>query len=379
VSARRRDDRERLSAALLAAPPPARSFPERPLRLLGRKAAFTVLAALVLALAWSAWRVPELAAGGHAAPSAAAEPIGDFALYARIVQRVADGEGYYAAALAEQRANNYPTRPFVTVRLPTLAWANARLGRGAMGLMAVALLLANLFAWHRALAERVPAIIRVAAVLLVILAGFAAFESRAGLAHELVAGLLVSLALALSRPFSLWPPLLALAAALAVRELALPFALAWLLVALIEKRAGQAMALAVLVALFATGLYLHYLGAEAQTLPGDRASPGWSALLGPRLFLDSLVRFTPLLLLPASLAAPLALLPLLGWIGLGGRIGLLASLWFVSLALVTALFARAENFYWVLMALPAYGAGLALAPLALGDLASALRGARDPA
>jgi len=45
---------------------------------------------------------------------------------------------------------------------------------------------------------------------------------------------------------------------------------------------------------------------------------------------------------------------------------------------VMALFARAENFYWVLMVLPAYGAGLALAPLALTDLASALRSARAP-
>ena len=333
---------------------------------------------LILALAWGVWSAPQAIETMREAPAAATGPIGDFALYARIAQRVADGEGYYAAALAEQRANDYPIRPFVTVRLPTLAWANARLGRGVMELVVVALLLANLFAWHRALAERVPALIRMAAIVLVFLGGSVAFEPRAGLAHELVAGLLLSLALAWSRSHALWLPLLSLAAALAVRELALPFALAWLLVALFEKRAGQVMALAVLIALFGIGLYLHYLGVEAHSLSQGRASPGWSALLGPRLFLHSLIRFTPLLLLPTWLAASLALLPLVGWIGLGGRIGLLAGLWFAGLALVMALFARAENFYWVLMVLPAYGAGLALAPLALTDLASALRSARAP-
>ena len=39
-----------------------------------------------------------------------------------------------------------------------------------------------------------------------------------------------------------------------------------------------------------------------------------------------------------------------------------------------ALFAREANFYWALMVLPAYGAGLGLAPLAFADLIAAIRG-----
>ncbi len=83
-----------------------------------------LLALLALAMAWSALSVGPVAE--QAAPvetAAQAEPDedgGDLALYRRISERVITGEDYYAAALAEQRAGNYPTRPFVTVRLPTL-------------------------------------------------------------------------------------------------------------------------------------------------------------------------------------------------------------------------------------------------------------------
>lgn len=340
-----------------------------------------MLALLALALAWSAlpWPAPVAPSPtGTRQAAAAAGQGGDFALYARLAERVAGGENYYAAALAEHRARAYPVRPFVTVRLPTLALANARLGRGPAGLLVVALLLANLAAWHRALADRLSLPERLAIVPLAFLAGFAAFEPRAGLSHELVAGLLLSLALALYRPGLLWPALVATAAALAVRELALPFALLWLCFAWVERAWREAGALAVVIGLFAAGLALHAFMVEQFLQPGDLASPGWGGLQGPRLFLDALIRFTPLLAAPPWLAGPLALLPLVGWLGLGGRLGLFAVLWFTGFALVLALFARAENFYWVLMVLPAYAVGLALVPRALADLARAAAGPPAP-
>ena len=373
-------ERAALGARILAAPPPRRSYPEHPLRNLPRPLGTALLALVALALAWSAYAAtaPPLAMSEGLSASGQS---GDLELYGRIAQRVAGGADYYPAALAEQRAHHYPTRPFFTVRLPTLAIADAWLGRGPMGLVAVALLLANLLAWYRALAQRVVPIERAAAVLLVALGGIAAFEMRAGLMHELIAGLLLSLALAAYRPTFATPALLLLAAALAVRELALPFALLWVAFALHERRRDLVLTLAALLALFALGLLLHDLALEALRLPGDRASPGWAAMAGPRLFLAALARFTPLALLPGWLAQPLALLPLLGWTGLGGRLGLFAALWFVGMALVTALLARPANFYWVLMVLPAYAAGLAFVPRALADLTRAAlrRGARGGA
>ena len=52
----------------------------------------------------------------------------DLALYDRAIDRIQHGENYYDFIVAEQRAANYPVRPGVAVRLPTLAYINAWLG-----------------------------------------------------------------------------------------------------------------------------------------------------------------------------------------------------------------------------------------------------------
>lgn len=354
----------------------------RPLARLPRTGAVLALVVIALALGWSAWAVPRLAvseapADSIAATSAAASAgEGDFALYARIVQRMDAGESYYEAALAEQRAGNYPTRPFVTVRLPTLAWLNHRLG-GAAVAIAMQVLLAGValaFAWR--LGPATGAAERAGAVLAVLLAGAGVLAEQAPLVHELAAGLLLSLALALHRSGRWWPSLLLAALALAIRELALPFVLLWLAFALAGRRWREAAALGGLVAGFALALYLHYLGVAAHLLPGDRTSPGWASLAGPALPLLAIARLTALLVLPLWLAAPLALLALVGWCALGPRLGLFASLYFAGFLGGMALFARLENFYWALLVLPAYAAGLAFAPRALADLWRSAKGVR---
>lgn len=343
-----------------------------PLRAVPRAGAIAILLALIAILAWSSIAVPRLAA--ETASSEAHETAGeggstgDFALYTHIHQRVATGESYYAAALAEQRAGNYPTRPFVTVRLPTLAWLNAALGppvvRGA--------LLTLLLATAAALYMRTRVVLGVpqaaAGAFLLLLGGAGVMADQASVIHELVAGLLLSLTLVLHRSERWWPSLALAALALAVRELALPFVLLWLAFALGQRRWREAAAVGAVLALFAAGLWAHYLAVTALLLPIDQTSPGWQAFAGPALPLLSLARMSALLVLPLWLAGPLAVLALLGWFGLGGRTGLFAGLWFTGFFLAMALFARPENTYWVMLVLPAYLAGLAWAPRALRDL-----------
>ena len=113
-----------------------------------------------------------------------------------------------------------------------------------------------------------------------------------------------------------------------------------------QRRWREAAAVATLLALFAVTLTLHAQAVMAGQLPGDKPTPGWTGMMGPVMPLAGIARLSPLLLLPGWLAGPLALLPLLGWIGLGGRLGLFATLWFLGLATAVALFARPENFYW---------------------------------
>jgi hypothetical protein len=78
---------------------------------------------------------------------------------------------------------------------------------------------------------------------------------------------------------------------------------------------------------------------------------------------------------PVWLAGPLGVLPLLGWLAVGGRLGVFASAWFAGFIAAVAIFARQENFYWMGLFVPAYGVGLAFAPRAVTDLFLAIRSA----
>jgi hypothetical protein len=361
------------------------ALPHRPFARLSRGAAALVLALVAAALAWSVWTaaptardearpraVAAASVAAHRSKPAGEKDAGDMALYARIHARMIAGESYYAAALAEHRASGYPTRPFVAVRLPTLAWLQVAIGAQGVRWLALALTVTAIAAlWGHApilgnLTERL------AASLLLALGGGAAFSRVAGFDHDFLAGLLLTLALLAWRERRWWPALAAAAAALAVRELAAPFVLLWLAFALAERRWREAAAVAGVLGLFALGIVLHCLAVDAGRLPGDLVSQGWNARAGLALPLASLGELTGLRLLPPVLAAPLAVLPLVGWAGLGGRSGLFAILWFAGIAAMMALFARPENAYWAELALPAYALGLAFAPRALGELTGRL-------
>ncbi len=355
---------------------------ERPLRHLPRGMALTMLAALAALMVWSVFAtapVEQAALSDETAQTEIEAEVeenaddGDLALYRRISERVIAGEGYYAAAVGEQRASNYPVRPFVTVRLPTLAMIHKGTGIDGARWLALALLTASILAFLWRLRDVVSPVERGGAGVLILFGGAAAITPEAGLIHELLAGLLLTLALAMYSPRRWWPSLIAAGLALALRELAAPFVLLWLAFALMQKRWNEVLSVAALLTVFAIGLYLHYLGVDAQRIPGDPISPGWDALAGLALPLVALSKLTALLILPTWLAAPLAILSLLGWLGLGGRLGLFASLWFAGFFTAMALFARPENFYWVQLTLPAYLAGFAFTSRALADLTHVFR------
>lgn len=344
----------------------------RPLARLPRAGAIAVLVALLLALAWSSLATNGLARADDARVAAkTGEAIGDLELYRLIHERYAAGESYHAAAVEEQRRNDYPVRPFITVRLPTLAWIDIHVPAIAAKAVSILLLGTILLAWIRSLEPLARRPEWMAAILLLTLGGAGLLDARVLQFHELVAGALLSLALGLYRPGWWWPALLAAAAALAIRELAMPFVLLLAMLAALERRWREVAAALAVVALFAIALWVHAQAVAPHVLPGDPASPGWQAFNGPQMALFALSRLTALTFLPVWLAAPLALLPLLGWVALGGRLGLFASLWFAGFGLAMALFARGNNFYWVLMVLPAYAAGLAFVPRAIAELVQA--------
>lgn len=353
----------------------------RPFRTLSPGAALIGLLLLAVALIWSGaatQRFEEVkqARAAEVVKKRAHGRKGDLALYQRINERVGRGEDYYTAALDEQRNNHYPTRPFVTVRMPTLAWSSLLLGPLGWKWLGIGLLAGTALAWAAHLRHTASRPERALALALTITAGWHALLPMVGLKHDIVAGLLLSLGFALYRPHRWWPAWIAVLLAVLVRELALPFVLAWAFVALAGRRWAELRAVLLLLALCIAAIALHASAVHAAQLPNDPRSPGWTAMLGLPLVWGSFADVTPLRHLPAWLAGPVALLALVGWAGLGGRTGLFALLWFGGMSIGVALFARANTFYWVMLMLPGYFIGLALAPRALAEWVQSARGRR---
>jgi hypothetical protein len=193
--------------------------------------------------------------------------------------------------------------------------------------------------------------------------------------HERWAGLFLTLALAARvGTRESWPRVLAPAgAALAIRELALPFALLALAAALWERRWREASGWIVLIGGFTAFVALHLHLVAAQVRPGDLASQGWWTLGGPKMALAAIVDSSPLQYLAFPFAAVLAVLPLAGWLGLGKRDGPFCLALFGGYALMIALFARPDNFYWGAMVQPVWFVGAAFLPRAAVRLARKVR------
>ena len=347
------------------------ALPERPLRLLPRWLGIVLLILTGIACIGNAVSLQTLDKSLETLNAVRSEDGArvDMDLYRTINARVAAGEDYYEVATDEHRRSNYPTAPFVTVRTPVLAWTTALWGAAGWRAIAILLWVANILAWHAALRTRGSRFERMGAAGLVALFGVVALIPEIATSHEVLTGLMISLALALSERF--FPAALALAVcASALRLLAVPFLLLWTALAISQKRWSRAMALGAALVVLAIGVVLHANAVATARLPGDLVSDGWQALIGPALPLYGINLLTILQELPAWIAGPLGVLPLLGWAALGGRMGTLAFGWFLGFGLFVALFARLDNFYWMGLVVPAYGAGLVFVPRAVRDALS---------
>lgn len=343
-------------------------------------------AVLVLLIALAAW-APGYAPPPPAPPKvivtdaagrthAVKEDDNDLRLYRLIIARVKRGDDYYVAATEEQRRNGYPVAPGLTVRLPTLAFVSAWVG--PMGLIAlqIALFIAMLLAVARRLgAEPGGERHRLLGLTLLFVGISSALNAHYNVLHEIWAAQLIALSFGLHRPalepgqsdkwLGAW---LAAAAALAVRELALPFVLLMAASAGWNRRWRECAAWAALIALFGAGLMLHLELATAQIRPGDPVSPAWLVLSGLPGFLYKVINSTALSLLPVWLGGPVVVLCLFGWSGWKTPMGTLATLLLLGYAAAYMIAGRDNNFYWGVVITPVLCMGLAFVPLALPSL-----------
>lgn len=350
-------------------------------------AAWAALVCLVLVLAAAVWTAPPPhvvaapTANGQptSAPSTSVKPPRDrdLVLYERIAARVAAGDNYYVAAVQEQRAGNYPVRPGIAVRLPTLALMAAWLGPNGLLALASLLGLGTLAAWWQRLGEEPGgAERRVFVMLLLVIGAIVGLKLQYIYVHEVWAGLLLALGGGLHRPGRWRAAWLPIALALAIRELALPFVLLLATMAAWRRDWRELAAWLVLIALFVIGLAWHLHEVGELILPSDRPSPPWLVFRGLGGWTGNVIDSTLLHLLPHWLAAPLALLPLLGWAGWKSRIGAFYTLLFTGYGVLFMIAGRANNFYWALLVTPAWFVGYAFVPMALRSLLASARGAR---
>ena len=338
--------------------------------------ALALVAALVALLAVATWS-PAAAPAPKLRTSPAEQS--DLQLYRDIIQGVAAGGDYYQVAAAELRKGGYPLKPFFTFRLPTHAVAYAMAGERTMVMLVWALCAALIMAWWVRLRPHLP--LPLLGLALVLLAGGLGgmLQPQTGLFHESWAALLLALMIAVYRPDRFWPAVLLGFLALMIRELALPMVLAMGGLALIAKRWREAAAWALVVVLFGIYLTLHAGWVAGVVLPADPASPGWSGLNGLQFALKSIAKVTFGIRLPAAVAIALLILSLFGWASVKSHWALRATLLVAGYTAMLALLARADTFYWALLAAPLAFVGLAFLPKALSDLAKTARQSPYPA
>lgn len=310
-------------------------------------------------------------------PARRAEDRADVMLYESIVENIRGGGQYYPVAAAALRVGDYPLKPFVTFRLPTLAEVQATLPPTAVRFMLYALVAATAFAWYRRLAPAfVRAVPRVVAMALLAGGMMAFVQSELVDFHEIWAGLLIALSLALRRP-DRWLPSVAFGlAAVLVRETAGPYLALMAFFAILEGNRREALGWLVAIGVLAIALVLHAHAVAQVVRPLDPASPGWAGMLGFGFFVKTMAISTALDLAPLWLAAPLVGLALFGWAAWHDELGLRMLTLLAGYALVLAVFGRTDTFYWGLLVAPAILVGLAFVPDGLRDLVAAARNDR---
>jgi hypothetical protein len=345
------------------------SFPTR-FESWSRGPALALIAALLALLAVATW-----SPAAAPAPKVRASPAeqSDLQLYRDIISGVAAGRSYYEVAAVELRKGNYPLKPFYTFRLPTHASIYARVGERPMILVIWALCGALIIAWWVKLRPLLPRLLNALAMFLLAGGLGGMLQPQTGLFHESWAALLLALMIAVHRPDRFWPAVMLGCAALMIRELALPMILAMGGLALIERRWREAAAWALAVTLFGIYLTVHAHWVSQVVLPSDPPSPGWSNMNGLQFALKSIAKVTFGIRLPDAVAIGLLILSLFGWASVKTGWALRATLLIAGYTAMLALLARADTFYWALLAAPLAFVGLAFLPKALSGLAKAVR------
>ena len=314
---------------------------------------------------------PEL--GNLATSAETEEEKGDIALYRTVVKRMRAGESFYVATGEEQHLKGYATTPFLTWRLPTLAWLIATLGEIPMANILRVLAGLAMLVWIQSLKDQgfkrrgtILGVLLVYSSLVIVMPPTTVYL------HEAWAATLIAFSLALWQRFWRLSVLFGIAA-LAFRELALPYVLAMAVCAAWEGHWREVVGWVLGTSLFLIGITWHASIVNPLIQPHALQGGGWLALGGWAFVLSANQLNIIILALGQWLTAfwvPLAL------IGAGSSAGPLGNrlLLIVGGYTLAFLFAgRPDNNFWGIIYGPLIAVSLTFMPLGLSALLSAAR------
>lgn len=326
-------------------------------------ATFVILAILIIIGLLSGSHLPSRF--DHADPKRT-----DNALYTAISDRMVRGENYYEAVNHEQPVRGYPTRPFVTVREPTLAYATKLFGgvdRIAIVLigLGIAAVLAMMFRLEKLAPNRVS---WWASTVILAFATFPYLLKNVVVLHEAWSGLLITAALLLFGASRWWISVVIALLAVLIRELAMPFLAVMAVIELCVGNLLKAVAWVVSIGIFAVFLAIHATQVIDQTTASTAESRGWLFFGGWPFFVDCVRHSSILTAMPIWVAAVVTPLAILGWLSRGDAFSRRVTMVLLAYAVAFSCVGRPENTYWgfefVFLLLP----GLAFAPSAIADL-----------
>ena len=292
---------------------------------------------------------------------------GDVALYRAEIQRIAAGQNYYQAASAELHQRGYPTHSVFNWRTPLPMWLLGKLpsetfGRAIIGVLGAVALLLTIVVLSREAGVRTALL----GGLIMLGALMPCWLEEIYVMPVVWAGVLILLSIAayaLDRPG--WGVVCGLAAVF-VRELAGPYAIVCLFLALRERRIREVSLWLVGLAAYGAFYLWHARQAMALVGPNDLAHAGGWLQFGGAAFVISIAQMNAfLLLLPqwvTALCLPLAMLGFAGW---NSPTGLRAGITACVFLTLFAFFGIAINQYWGSLIAPVLCLGAVQRPVLL--------------
>ncbi len=297
---------------------------------------------------------------------------GDVELYQAEIRRMAAGQDYYHAAADELRARGYPTTSVFNWRTPLPLWLLGQLpnefaGRFIIGGLALIVLV---LACH-VIAKEADRATAIFTGLLLIGGLMPCWLNDIYVMPVVWAGVFIALSICLyAMDLRAWAFGAGLSA-LFIRELAAPYCVICLLLAMKDRKNREVMAWLAGFALYAIFFGWHVV--QVQSLIGANEPVRATSWLqfGGAAFVISLAQMNAfLLLLPQWVTAIYLVLALIGFAGWNTATGQRAGLTACAFIVIFAFIGQPINQYWGSLIAPLLCFGVARSPACLADLYS---------